>query len=309
MGRFFTGVVITAGVIGSLAGVPFCLAGVRQNQNLGEQSVSIVAAVSAAAPVSTVTPPGASLFALPSAPAGRSTVMGGAIREVDPVRDQFMLHVYGGSSIKILFDERTHVYSNGTRIPLLHLGSADHVSVETVLDGDHIFARSIHILSNSPEGETQGQVLKFNPHTGRLTLQASIARVPLVLRVPSGTPVTRKGQAMSGTGIQTSSLADLVRGSMVAVQFTSDDHGSGVVRNIAILAQPGSSFVFAGEVSFLDLHAQRLDLVDPRDNQSYEISFDPSGFPASQKFHVGMFLLVTATFDGTRYTATTIREK
>lgn len=336
MGRFLTAV-----VLGSFAVAQFSLASSRQSQNTntieqnpGTQPLTTPATApsSGSAPVSrpvpgsgtpTIADPASlapdsaagarsrALPKLPPAPAGKSTVMGGAIRDVDPVRDQFMLHVYGGNPIKVLFDERTKVYSNGNKISLLHLGPEDHASVETVLDGDHIFARSIHILSHSPQGESQGQVLGFNPRTGKLTLQAVTAREPLILRVPQGTPVTFEGQAASKTAspASTARLTDLVQGTMVSVQFESDDRGSGVVRHVAILAKPGSSFIFKGNVSFLDLHAQRLDLVDPRDNQSYEIFFDPSQFPASEKFHTGMQLTVTATFDGSRYTATAIREK
>ena len=246
---------------------------------------------------------------LPPAPRGTKTVMGGAIRNVDPVRDQLMLNVYGGSPVKILFDERTKVFRNGEKISLLRLGPEDHASVETVLDGVNIFALSIHILSSAPEGESQGQVQKYDARKGKLTLQAVIAKEPLILRVPPGTPVTREGQAAAAQGAKGATLADLVRGTMVKVKFESDDHGGGVVNHIAILAQPGSSFIFTGNISFFDIHADRLDIVDPRDNQTYDIFFEPGLFPVSKKFHTGMALKVTATFDGSRYTATSIDEK
>jgi hypothetical protein len=131
------------------------------------------------------------------------------------------------------------------------------------------------------------------------------------LHVPPGTPVTLQGQAAAAHGAHGSkgALADLVRGAMITVKFESDDHGGGVVNQIAILARPGSSFIFAGNISFFDLHANRLDIVDPRDNQTYDIFFEPGLFPISKKFHPGMHLVVTATFDGSRYTATSILDK
>ena len=49
------------------------------------------------------------------------------------------------------------------RSPLRDLRPGDHVSVETVLDGTTVFARSIHMLSGSPEGECQGQVMSYDP--------------------------------------------------------------------------------------------------------------------------------------------------
>src|ERR1039458_1630011 len=117
--------------------------------------------------------------ALPPRPRGKSTVIGGAIRGVDTVRDQFTLNVFGGRTLKVLFDERTQVYRDGARSALRDLQPGDHVSVETVLDGTTPFARrhplflggpaaglwarSFHLLSAGREGECQGQVLNYNP--------------------------------------------------------------------------------------------------------------------------------------------------
>jgi hypothetical protein len=98
-----------------------------------------------------------------AAPAARkSTVIGGAIQNIDPVRDQFTLKVFGGKPMKILFDERTQVYRDGKKTPLRELRPDDHASVETVLDGTKVFALSVHMLSQLPEGERQGQVIDYN---------------------------------------------------------------------------------------------------------------------------------------------------
>src|SRR5580658_8877449 len=86
-----------------------------------------------------------SLPDLPPMPRGKSTVIGGAIREVDRVRDQFTLNVFGGRALKVLFDERTKVYRDGIKSSIRDLHAGDHVSVETVLDGTTVFARSIHM--------------------------------------------------------------------------------------------------------------------------------------------------------------------
>src|SRR5581483_539127 len=99
---------------------------------------------------------------LPLAPAGRSTVIGGVIRSIDPVLDEMTLSVYGnGKPMKIYFDERTKFFRNGVKTPLDDMRPPDHASVETLLDGDNVFAVSVHMLSNSPQGECQGQVLAF----------------------------------------------------------------------------------------------------------------------------------------------------
>ena len=90
------------------------------------------------------------------------------IRTVDPVRDQLILSVYGTKPMKILYDERTQVYRDGVKTSLSDLRAKDHASVQTVLDGTKIFAVSIHMLSQAPQGECQGQVLSYDAGTGHI---------------------------------------------------------------------------------------------------------------------------------------------
>src|SRR5271167_1635129 len=66
-------------------------------------------------PTSGVVGTSAGASSLPSAPKGKSTVIGGSIRSVDRVRDQFMLDVFGGRKLKVLFDERTQIYRDGVK--------------------------------------------------------------------------------------------------------------------------------------------------------------------------------------------------
>lgn len=247
------------------------------------------------------------LPALASAPPGKSTVIGGAIRVVDPVRDQLTLKVFGGKSMKILFDERTQFYRDGKKTSLRDLRPVNHASVETVLDGTSVFARSIHILSHAPGGECQGQVLSYNPGTGELTVTAALSHEPIELRVPAGTPFGRAVQTASSSA--DAGVSSLVKGTLVRVKFKSGNDGRGIATHVEILATPGSVFVFSGDVSFLDLHANLVVIVDPRDNQSYKISFDPALFPMSRDLRQGMHVSVTAKFDGTRYVANAITVK
>ena len=239
---------------------------------------------------------------LPSIPHGKSTVIGGAIRDVDAVRDQFTLKIFSARSMKILYDERTQLYLDGVKVPLRDLRAYDHASVETLLDGTNVFAVSIRLLSQSPEGEVHGQVLNYNPATGVLTVSDPVFREPVELQVPTGTPVARADQAAAGP-------SDLHSGTLVAIKFKPGNEGRGVTSQIEILATPGSAFVFTGKVSFVDLHSGRLVLIDPRDDQNYQVSFDPARLPASRELHEGSHVTVTADFDGARYVARVITVK
>jgi hypothetical protein len=247
---------------------------------------------------------------LPSVPSGRSTVIGGSIRGVDGVRDQFTLNVFGGRTLKIFFDSRTQVFRNGLRSPLRDLHPGDHVSVETVLDGTTVFARSIHLLSVLPEGECQGQVLSYDAGSRELTVRDVLSRQPFKLRVPDGTAIVGQGQAASSAppaaSPADSSFSGLATGTLISVKFQSDNKGHGVASQIVILAAPGTAFVFVGNVAFLDLHLGQLVLVDPRDEKRYEVFFDSTRFPVSRELHEGADVTVTADFDGARYVASAI---
>jgi hypothetical protein len=75
---------------------------------------------------------------------------------------------------------------------------------------------------------------------------------------------------------------------------------------VAILAVPGSSFTFSGEVSSLDLHLGLLVLKSNTDHKTYEISLDPEVVPVSGGLRAGADVTAVTNFDGTRYTAKTL---
>jgi len=235
---------------------------------------------------------------LPAMPHGKSTVIGGSIRNVDGVRDQLTLNIFGGRSMKVLYDARTQVYRDGQKVALRDLRSGEHVSVETMLDGTTVFARSIHMLSKMPEGESQGQVVSYDRSTGELEVRDSLSPEPIKLHISPSTQIVRQGQESTG--------GDLVAGTLITIQFQADNSGKNVASKIAVLATPGSAFVFTGKVVFLDLHTGVLALVDPRDDKRYEISFDPGHFPVSRDIHEGSTVTVTANFDGVRYAASAL---
>jgi hypothetical protein len=241
------------------------------------------------------------LLALPQ---GKSTVIGGTISSVDPVTDQLTLSVFGGRRMKILFDERTEVYRDGAKTSLRDLHANDRASVETMLDGTTVFARSIHMLSRSPEGECQGQVLSYDQGSSVLTLSESLSRDSIQLHVPAGTAIVREGQTASASG--QAGLSDLVKGTLISARFASNNKGQGVTSRIAILAIPGETLSFSGNVSFLNLGSNQFVVANASNDQSYKISFDPAAFPETRNLREGTGVKVTAEFDGSRYVARAI---
>lgn len=281
-----------------IGAVTLLLSGVAMAQS----SLPVPPSTPGPVPAPAVAPPAKNL---PPMPPGKSTVVGGEIRRVDPVRDQIALKVFGGNmTMKIFYDERTQVYRNGQRISVMDLKPEEHASVETALDGTNVFALRVHMLTTLPEGETQGQVIRFDPGSGELTLTASLSHESVRLHVPQSTPVVRMGQKDFTAGQR--GLEDLMRGSLVNVKFQSTGRGEGSATHIEVLATPGSTFTFSGVLSFIDLHQGLLIIVDPQDNQSYRCSFSPSAFPDTGKLHEGSAVRLVAHFDGARYVASEI---
>jgi|SRR5579859_1685665 len=241
---------------------------------------------------------------MPAAPLGKSTIMGGEIQKLDPVRDQFQLKAFGQRPMTILFDERTQVYLDGKKIRLHDLRSDSIASIQTVLDGTNVFAISIHLLSQSPEGEFQGQVLRYSTETRELIVNAASSRASVKLLVPTSTPITRLGQG--GFNATRSGSSDLVKGALIKLTFEPNKMGQGVAKQIEVLATPGSAFVFGGSLSSLDMEKGLLTVIDHRDEKAYQIVFDPSKLSTSHTLHEGDNVRVSAAFDGTRYVANSI---
>jgi len=243
----------------------------------------------------------ADLGDMPRLPRGHTTIFGGAIKDLDPVRDEFKLNVIGQRPMRIFFDERTKVFRDGSRIGLRDLGPEEHASVETTLDGDQVFAVSIHILSQPAEGQYDGRVVSYNPATGALLIDASASRDPLKVFVLSNTQFSRAGQSQF-TSI-TSGPVDLAPGSLVSIKFHSRGPGQAAASAITVLAVPGSSFAFSGNVASIDFHSGVLVLIDPTDHRNYKISFSSALFPQSRNLHLGDHVMVTATYNGTGFMA------
>ena len=241
--------------------------------------------------------------ALPAAPPAKdSTIFGGSIHKIDPVLDEFWLNIHGQRPLKVLFDERTQVYRDGARIPLHDLAPAEYASVQTALDGTSIFAISVHILSKAPTGQFRGRVLNYDSSSGRLVL-SSVTGPRFTVKVPASATFERTGQ--TSFAAQPSGPWDLRPGALVAVTFTASG-GQGVAGQVVVYAVPGSRFAFSGRITALDMSSGTMVLLDPRDQRSYQLHFDPAQVEAGETLHIGERVRVDAAFDGNTYTAADI---
>jgi len=233
---------------------------------------------------------------LPPLSKSKVTLVGGTIEKLDRVRDQLTVRPFGGGGrMKILFDARTRVYRDGQVTSPTDLKKGDRVYVDTILNGSNIFARNIRFSTNVPLGESQGSVVSYHADRGELLVRDALSPQPMRVRVNSSTRISQ--------GERLISASQLEAGTLVAVKFDSENNGRDLAREISVLALPGATFTFAGELVTVNLRSGLLVLNSVTDHKTYEINFDPSKFSVDDKWQQGTDVSVQARFDGTRYTA------
>jgi hypothetical protein len=242
-----------------------------------------------------VADPASLLPDLPPVPPAKATLVGGTIEKLDRVRDQITVSVFGGGRMKVLIDPRTRILLAGTTTASISdLRQGQRVYVDTILDGNTVFARSIRLKASATVGESQGTVLRYRPDRGELTVRDSISPSPLRVRVNTSTRFTQGDRVVQSSTLTT--------GSLVALKFSSEGNGHEIAREISILALPGTRYTFAGQVVHVDLRTGLLVINSSTDHKTYEVYLDPSLSP-DENLHTGAVVTVITNFEGSRYVA------
>jgi hypothetical protein len=221
---------------------------------------------------------------VPPLPGGKATLFGGTIYTV--------LQVFGGKKVSVLFDERTRMFRDGKTISPGELQKGDRAYLDTTLDGTDIFVRNVRIASASPSGQSSGQIVGFDSSTGDLTLRDTLSPEPVTMHLGAGARIV--------SGDRLVARADLRPGALVSITFDSSGK-TPAVREVSILASTGETFVFVGRIEHLDLRRGLLVLVDPRDEKTYDLYFDPGVGGVTRELRQGMNVTIRANFDGQRY--------
>jgi hypothetical protein len=239
-----------------------------------------------------VADPASLLPDLPPVPRAKATLIGGTVERLDRVRDLLIVRIFGGGRMNILFDPRTRVYRGGGEATIADLREGERVYLDTILDGETVFARSIRLKTGLAVGENQGVVMKYRSYRGELTIRDAISPTPVRVRLSAATRVLHGDRAVP--------VSMLSEGSLVAVTFASEGNGHDVAREISILALPGTRYTFAGQVAHLDLRTGLLVINSSTDRKTYEIDLDPSVTP-DENLHPGVVVTVVTNFEGSRY--------
>lgn len=267
-------------------------AGTANGQN--KPTNSGAASAAASQPESNYDP----LLDLPPLPQGQTTLVGGTVHGIDQIRNRLTVQPFGGHSMKMFFDERTHIYRDGVPSTQLAIHKGDRVYVDTMLDGTKVFARNIRVVTGMEAADARGQVTNNDPRTGRITVQDQLSARPVIFRVTPSTVV----KTASGS----STVAQLQPGSLVSVRFTADRSNRDVAQEVSVIAAPGSVFTFYGKITYLNMSTRTLAVANESDQKTYDIKFTPVAVDP-QMLGEGKQVLVKARFDGTGYTADNIQ--
>jgi len=245
----------------------------------------------------TLVDPASLLPDLPKLPPAKASLIGGNIGRLDRVRDEITVQVFGGGKMKISFDPRTRFYRDGTEARLSDLRQGDRIYIDTILDGSTVFARAIRVKTSGSSGESQGIITSYRADKGELQMRDALSPQTIKIHVTPQTQVLEGGHTVSSSA--------LLPGTLVAVKFGARQEGGEVAREVSLLARPGASFTFAGQVTAIDLRLGLLVLTSSTDRKTYEIYLDPS-VRVDDSIQPNTNVTVLTRFEGNRYVARSV---
>ncbi len=257
----------------------------RQNQPRTEM---IPETAGAADPVLDVAP-------LPDKP---MSLIGGKVKKVDAVRNRVLIQPFGGGrEISVLFDERSRIYRNGAAATVLGIHRGERIYVDTMSLNHKVFARTVRVETATGPMEAHGQVVSFNPENNVVQMRESLTAQLISFSIANRTALHKKNGVAS--------TADLVPGALIDAVFAPGGKG-GIADDLTILAVPGTSYVFVGRITNVDLRRGLLDIDNENDQKNYELSYDAARNPDHDRLRVGAKVAAHANFNGTTYTVDSI---
>lgn len=234
----------------------------------------------------------------PPLPKADVSLIGGTVIRIDPIHDRMVVRAFGGRDVTIDFDVRTKVVRGSIPAAVREIRPGTRIYADTILNDRRIFAKTVHIETNSALGDARGQVTAYDAAKGILSIRDIISSQPLTLRVTGQTEIHAGGQSAQPT--------ELVDGTLVQITFRSATDGPSAAEKIDILARPGSTLTFAGRIAVIDLRDAHLTLYESSGENTFEVGL--RSLPQNDRLRLkqGMDVIVRARFDGRTYQAQSI---
>jgi cold shock CspA family protein len=235
------------------------------------------------------------LLDLPELPNNKVTLIGGTVKSLDEVMNKMIVVPFGSKQkMLIAFDTRTDFFQDGKPISYKSIREGQRVYLDTMLNGSTVFAKKIWIQSSADSGIGRGQIVEYDPGRQLLTVRDELSNQPIKMQLTAST-VMKKGDA-------TATAADLVPGTLVSMSFGPQRE----LREVTLLAKPGTTFVFAGRVTYLDMSRKLIAIDNRTDNKKYDVSVDAIAPSVLRQLREGSEVNVSAVFDGNGYAARSI---
>ena len=220
------------------------------------------------------------------------TLIGGVVISMDEVMNRMVLQPFGTKQkLRVHFDTRTHFYLDGKEITEREVKLGQRVYLDSMLNGDRVFAKAIWIRTSAESGVGRGQIMDFDPGHKVVTVRDELSNEPVRMQLTPTTTV-RKGS-------QQGSESDLVQGALVSIEFGAQRE----LRAITVLATPGTTFAFAGRVTLVDLSQKLIAIDNQSDGKKYDVSVEAIAPSVLRQLREGGEISVSAVFDGDRYSA------
>jgi hypothetical protein len=222
-------------------------------------------------------------------PRGKTSLVRGVLKRLDPVHDQLLIHAFGGGDVRVAFDPRTQMLAGNERTPFTSLPVGSVVSVDTVMDGGKLFAVSVR-AGTTTASEMDGQVVRYDAAKSQLTLRDPMSPENFSVKITSSSVLLNQGKATSAQ--------NLVAGTLVRAWFSGAQR---TVTKLEILAEPGHSFTFQGKVIAVDLRSRVLSLSNDTDDSIRELAIDSLDSASLGLLKENASVRILAEFDGERY--------
>jgi hypothetical protein len=235
------------------------------------------------------------LLDLPPLPHNTVTLIGGTVVNVDEIMNRMVVQPFGGKQkMNVAFDSRTHFYRDGKAIGERDIKQGERIYLDSMLNGSRVFAKNIWIQSSVESGVGQGQIVGFDTGKQILTVRDELSSQPLNMHLSSST-VIRKGD-------QPASTNDLVEGALVSLTFGPQRE----VQKVTVLATPGTTFTFAGRVTYVDMSRKMIAIDNRSDRKKYDVFVSAIPENILRQIREGEDVNVSAVFDGNRYDARSV---
>jgi hypothetical protein len=235
------------------------------------------------------------LLDLPPLPQQKVTLIGGVVVRVDEVMNHMVFQPFGtNQKMQVHFDTRTHFYLDGKAITEREVKQGQRIYLDTQLNGDRVFAKTIWIRSSAESGVGRGQIIDFDSSHRVVTVRDELSNQPLKLQLAPNATI-RKGN-------QAGSESDLVQNALVSIEFGARRE----LRGITVLASPGSTFTFTGRVTFVDISQKMIAIDNQSDGKKYDVSVEAIAPSVLRQIRQGENVSLSTVFDGTRYSARSV---